>query len=98
MKLKIYALKNTYLNVFDVPTFQNVEPDDIAEGYRRSILTNPDEAFKHQAHEKALYYLGYFDDVLGTVEPVEPQKLVDLAALFPRGYIAAHTAPEVTNG
>jgi len=89
MKKLIVALFSTYLGVYDVPQFSDArDDDDLKESYRRAILSDPDGAYHARAQEKALCKLGEFDDFTGkiTVFP-EPIKILDLAALFPAGYL-----------
>lgn len=95
MKLTIVALYSEYLGAFDLPQFLTQLPENIGEGYRRSILQDPDGAFKAHVHEKKAYLLGFFDDEAGTFELLPEKKLIcDLAPMFPRGYIQAHTRSE----
>lgn len=92
MKLTIVALYNEYLQAFDLPQFVPQVPENIGEGYRRNVLSDPDAAFRAHVQEKKAYLLGFFDDENGAFE-ILPDKvlLCDLASFFPRGYLAAHT-------
>lgn len=93
MTIHIYALCNDYLGCFDAPMFRQESEADIQEGLRRSILTDPDGAYKNFAHEKALFYLGEYDDITGIIKPIEqPKKILALAKLFPPGYLAKKEA------
>lgn len=88
MKMTVYALYNSYLGCYDQPMFVNIPLDDIKEQYRRSILADTEGAFKARANEKVVCHLGTFDDFTGKFELLpDPVKLIDLATLFPRGYL-----------
>lgn len=57
MKQYIYCYFNVYLNAWDKPMAQNYEPTDMAEGVRRYIMMNPDEALKGRFDEKSFMFL-----------------------------------------
>lgn len=90
MKKVITCLYSNYLGCYDIPQFLDVrDDDDLKESYRRMVINNPDEAFKYRVHEKTLCKLGFFDDFTGKIELLDaPIKLLDLASLFPQGYLA----------
>ena len=89
MKYKVIALCSDYLGCYDQPTFSNLSEEDVMEQYRRSVLADPDGAYKARASEKSLFVLGEFDDVSGVILPFkQPKKLVSLASYFPAGYLA----------
>lgn len=90
MKQYIYCYFNVYLNAWDKPMAQNFEPNDMAEGVRRYIMMNPDEALKGRFDEKELYVLGSFDDVTGTIELCEKKCLAHCSSFFPNGFLKAH--------
>jgi len=94
MKKVIIALFSNYLGVYDVPQFAEARDDaDLKESYRRVILSDPDGAFGARAHEKTLCKLGEFDDFTGKIEVLDsPIKVLDLATLFPVGYLAKKDA------
>lgn len=95
MKLTIAVFYSEYLQAYDVPQFLNQDPNNLKEGFRRSILSDVDAAFKAHVHEKKLYLLGFFDDETGIFDLLPEQTLIcDMAPLFPKGYILAHTRSE----
>lgn len=90
MKLLCVSLFNSYLGCYDNPTFTNLKEDEICEQYRRSILTNPEQAYAAHVADKVVTVVGTFDDVSGSFELLEmPKKVLDLSTCFPRGYLAS---------
>lgn len=96
MKQYVYSLYSAYIGAYDKPFVHELGPDAIKEGYRRTIMQDPDQAFKNFAHEKILCLVGTWDDETGKFEPSgeDASRIVDLATLFPVGYIAAHARQE----
>lgn len=82
MKLFFYALKDRQLGVFDKPMVIDKAKDDMLEGYRRLIVSDPDKSF--QLKPATLFYYGYFDDMTGKFEMLkDPEYLGDLGDFFP---------------
>lgn len=94
MTTNVYVLKNLYLGVFELPQVQKLSKADVGEGYRRLIYSDPDTCFKRRYHECQLCYIGTWDDETGKLDYCEPQVLVDLATLFPKGYLAKRARAE----
>lgn len=88
MKLTIVSLYSSYLNAYDNPTISNLQPADVAEQYRRSVLAAPEQAYQALAQDKTVCILGTFDDITGKIEVLDqPQKVLDLASAFPPGFL-----------
>jgi len=91
MRFLVYGLYNSYLDVYETPqvyTFGDSE-ENLREGFRRLILSNPDKAFADRFNEKELCLYGTFDDRSGVFDLLDhPQRLVHLASFFPQGYLA----------
>lgn len=88
----VVGLHDTFLDAYDQPTLVSV-PDlnvDVKEMYRRSILSNPEEAYtRFRTHEKDAVYYGTFDDMSGKFDMLEkPKSLFNCASLFPAGFIS----------
>lgn len=95
MTINIYSLYNTYLDVYEAPIFQQYDKKDIVEGYRRLILSDTAKAYEKRIHECRLVYLGTWDDQKGIIDVVpQIETIVELASLFPRGYIAKRELAE----
>lgn len=95
MIINVYSLYNSYLDVYEAPIFQQYDKKDIIEGYRRLILSDPSKAYEKRIHECRLVFLGTWDDVKGVISVVEQKEtIVELAALFPRGFIAKREVAE----
>lgn len=93
MKLLMIALLNTYLGCYESPQTSNLTKENIKEQYHRSVMMDPDGAFKARVNEKTVCILGEFDDLTGEITPYKtPEKLLDLVTCFPRGYIAKKEA------
>lgn len=93
MKQYMYALYSEYVGAYDKPFVHDYEPEQAKESFRRTILQDPDGAFKNFAHEKILCFIGTWDDQSGEFIPTcsnEEKRIVDLATFFPVGYLAAH--------
>lgn len=90
MKQYLYVYFNVYLSAWDKPMAQNFEPKDMAEGVRRYVMMNPDEALKARFDEKELYVIGTFDDAEGTIEITEKKCLAHCSTFFPNGFLKAH--------
>lgn len=96
MKRVMIALFNAYLGAYDEPMCARFDDKaDISEAYRRTVLVDPDAAFKNRAQEKTVCVVGEFDDTTGVITAYEtPEKLCDLAKFFPAGYLAKKLAQE----
>lgn len=89
MNLNMIALRNSFLDAFDHPTFTNLSRQDVVEQYRRSVLAAPQKAYEARASEKELWILGEFNDATGQVILLDkPVKLADLSSFFPKGFLA----------
>lgn len=88
MKLTLITLYNSYLGCYDKPVFENIKYEDLKDQYRRSVLSNPEQAYAAKAADKTVCYLGTFDDVTGKFDLTsEPEKVLDLASCFPPGFL-----------
>lgn len=87
MKLTMFAFFNAYLGCYDQPVFAKESIENVVESYRRSILSNPDQAYQGKFNEKELVELGSFDDFEGKFELIEPRKILHFAKCFPPGYL-----------
>lgn len=94
MTSNVYVLKNQYLGVFELPQVQKLSKADVGEGYRRLIYSDPADCYKRRYQECLLCYIGTWDDEKGVFDYVTPEVIVDLATLFPKGYLAKRARAE----
>lgn len=88
MKKLLVSLYSAYLDAYDEPTLTQYQLADLKTVYTRTILCDPEGAWRARAQEKTVVVLGEFDDCNGHLEAYpEPKKLFELAPLFPKGFI-----------
>lgn len=88
MKKLLVSLYSNYLDAYDDPTLSQYPEEDLPTLYKRTIYADPEGAYKWKAQEKTLVIFGTFDDCKGVFELLEnPKKVVDLASLFPTGFL-----------
>lgn len=91
MKVLVYGLYNSYLDVYETPQVYSFgdNQENLREGFRRLIVSNPDKAFSDRLNEKELCLYGMFDDRDGSFDLSDhPTRLVHLASFFPQGFLA----------
>ena len=90
MTLHVVCLYNSYLDVYETPTFHNLPTkEDVVELFRRSVLSDPKGAYNAHAQEKEICLLGTFDDKTGAFDLFErPLRLAGLSQFFPAGYLS----------
>jgi len=76
MKLNILIFKNVLIGCFTQPQFSDIEPEKAAVQLARSLTLNEDEKIDNQYKNLEMYYLGEFDDETGTIQCIEPKKLL----------------------
>lgn len=88
MKKLIITLYSSYLDAYDEPSVTQFQIADLKTVYSRTILADPEGAWRARAQEKTVVVLGEFDDCTGKLDAYsEPKKLFELAPLFPKGFI-----------
>lgn len=93
MKKLLISLYSNYMDAYDDLTVTQYQEEDLRTIYQRSIYADPDGAYKARAQEKTLVIFGTFDDCTGSIELLDnPKKLVDLATVFPAGYLVRKEA------
>lgn len=93
MKKLVISLYSTYLDAYDDPSITVHPEENLKELYTRTVYSDPEGAWKARAQEKSVVILGTFDDCTGELIAFDkPKKLFELAALFPKGWLAQKEA------
>ena len=84
MLLNVFVYRDKALGCYDAPIFLKDDKEQYAQGIVRAcIKASPEDVMNLK--DKALYYLGQFDDDKGLFLLLEhEEKLLDLEDYFPR--------------
>jgi hypothetical protein len=81
MKLKMFSIRDQKCEIFNTPFFQKTHGE--AERSFTTAVNDNKTQFNAFPEDYDLYYLGEYDDNLGTFKPVDtPQHVVKAVALM----------------
>lgn len=69
MKLTLISMRSDYLEAYDPIQVSNLTEDNIKEQYTRSVLADPEGAYKARVNEKSLLFSGI---LMTAPEPSNP--------------------------
>lgn len=84
MKHFIYCQRDKRVGAFETPFFKTEDVEHVTEGTARGLKYVKPEEYS-VARDRALYFLGTFDDVTGKFELVpQEEKLLDFEDYLPK--------------